>query len=80
MSGIEEATVAFAMSRLNTSPSPAGRMGRFCPQCRQQRRRMGPEILLEGRIERDVALIVGHVELHLGMREARPVAGEGSCQ
>ena len=39
---------------------------------------MGPEILLEGRIERDVALIVGHVELHLGMREARPVAGEVS--
>jgi hypothetical protein len=41
---------------------------------------MGPEMLLEGRIERDVALIVGRVELHLGMRDVRPVAGEVSCQ
>ena len=35
--------------------------------CRQQGRLMGPEILLEGRIERDVALVVAEqVELHLG--------------
>jgi hypothetical protein len=60
-------TVAFAMSRLNAS-APAGRKnGSFLPPCRQQGRRMGPEILLGGRIERDVALIVaGQVELHLG--------------
>ena len=73
-------TVAFAMSRLNTSALAGRKNGSFLPpQCRQQGRRMGPEILLEGRIERDVALIVGHVELHLGMREARPVAGEVSA-
>ena len=73
-------TVAFAMSRLNTSALAGRKNGSFLPPMRQQGRRMGPEILLEGRIERDVALIVGHVELHLGMREARPVAGEVSCQ
>ena len=38
--------------------------------CRQQGRLMGPEIPLEGRIERDVALVVAEqVELRLGRAE-----------
>ena len=52
-------TTAPGMSRLNAS-APAGRKG-------QEGRLAGAEILLEGRIEGDVALIVAEqVELHLG--------------
>ena len=60
-------TVAFGMSRLNAS-APGGRKnGSFLPHTASKRRLMGPEILLESRIERDVALVVAEqVELHLG--------------
>jgi hypothetical protein len=50
-------TVAFGMSRLNAS-APVGRKnGSFLPHA-ASKGVYGPEILLEGRIERDVALIV----------------------
>ena len=60
-------TTAPGMSRLNAS-APGGRKnGSFLPHSRQEGRLMGAEILLEGRIERDVALVVAEqVELHLG--------------
>jgi hypothetical protein len=68
------------MSRLNTSALAGRKNGSFLPPMPPARAAYGSGNTPEGRTERDVALIVGHVELHLGMREARPVAGEVSCQ
>jgi len=50
-------TVAFAMSRLNTSALAGRKNGSFLPHAASNGV-YGPEILLEGRIERDVALTV----------------------
>ena len=59
-------TTASGMSRLNAS-APGGRKnGSFLPHTASKRRLVGAEILLEGRVERDVALVVAEqVELHL---------------
>ena len=67
MAGVEEAHVASGMSRLNAS-APGGRKnGSFLPHTARKRRLMGAEIVLEGRVERDIALVVAHqVELHVG--------------
>ena len=64
-------TVAFGMSRLNAS-APGGRKnGSFLPHTASRGGLCVAEILLEGRIERDIALVVAEqVELHVGRRRA----------
>src|SRR6202042_2168112 len=77
MSGVEEADGRIrdvALESLGAGRQEEGVV--FAPH-RQQGRLMGAEILLEGRIERDVALVVAHqVELHLchaGLRHIETV-------
>ena len=73
VAGVEEANKRTRIVPLERLGARRQKEGIVLAPHRQERRLVGPEILLEGRIERDVALVVTEqVELH--------IIGTGTCQ